>query len=94
LYIVSHLFTNIFKQTQQLFLLGFKSVFSYSPIGFLIILILVFIVQRSEALLIKFGYVHILGKIPQVYRWSIYYAIVILIIFLGQSSQQFIYFQF
>lgn len=94
LYIVSHLFTNIFKQTQQVFLLGFKSVFSYSPIGFLIILILVFIVQRSEALLIKFGYVHILDKMPKVYRWSIYYAIVILIIFLGQSSQQFIYFQF
>jgi D-alanyl-lipoteichoic acid acyltransferase DltB (MBOAT superfamily) len=59
---------------------------------FLWILLLVAVewLQREKQHALEIGYL----KIPRIYKWAIYYLLIVFILFFGGHQQEFIYFQF
>ncbi|MBS1752198.1 MAG: MBOAT family protein [Bacteroidetes bacterium] len=100
IYIVTHLFSNfdeLMKNWHNVnFLKGYLSGLGISMSEFYRIVIFLLILFVVEVIQGRLNIINYLNQRPGVVRWSIYYLMIILIIFFGAFNQvqQFIYFQF
>ena len=86
LYIATHYILGIFSKS----LFSLPQIFPYKTLFFIIMLTAIEWLQRENQHALQFDKINI----PKVVRWSIYTAIIIMILSFGGDQQQFIYFQF
>jgi len=88
-YVLTHLHRGITFSTFGLSLdIGIGFIGLFIAIASILLLLLVDLLDEHK------GAMRVFAECPKTIRWTVYIVLVLAIVFLGQSSQQFIYFQF